>query len=248
MVVAAVLAAVLAAVPLSWAASQDDVLVTRSAQGYSRDSAPNASYKSPFLEESQVSRAIVKTRPKGPSDSRVAAAGAGDFWIYDAGVDLLFDSDGDGYYHYLRVQFDVDTYYESAYVYAMLFVSADGTTWEHLTTTNDFLVEGSTDFDEYEVETELVAGYPPGLYDVLIEIYDADLGEYVNEFGPAESSALAVLPLEDTSYDGVEVAVVITEEHGGGGAASWYLLGLLGLALQARSFAAWKRRRYPSQA
>ena len=95
-------------------------------------------------------------------------------------------------------------------------------------------VEGSTPFDEYQVETELVTGYPPGLYDVLIEIYDADYAEYVDEFGPAQSSALALLPLEDTTYDGVEVVVTITQEHGGGGAVSWYLLALLGLALTMR--------------
>lgn len=212
-------------------AASQDLLVTRSAEGYTRDSASGAGVKSPFLEESEVSRATVKTRPKGFGDSRVAANGGGDFWVYDAAADASFDYDGDGYFHYLSVRFDVDTYFESAYVYAMLFLSADGENWEHYATTSDFLVEGTTALDEYEVETELVSGYPPGLYDVLVEIYDADFAEYVDEFGPAQSSALALLPLEDTTYDGVEVT--ITEEHGGG-AASWWLLGMLGLAVAAR--------------
>jgi len=229
-----VLTAALCAAALTAAASEDDLLVTRSAQGYSRDAVPGAVFKSPYLEESQVRRATIKTRPKGASESRVASVGASDFWIYDADTQLQFDTDGDGYYHYLRVRFDVDTYFESAYVYAMLFLSSDGTNWEHYATTDDFLVEGSTPFDEYEVETELVSGYPPGLYDVLVEIYDADYAEYVDEFGPAQSSAFALLPLEDTTYDGVEVVITITEEHGGGGAASWYLLALLGLALPLR--------------
>lgn len=216
-------------------AASQDLLVTRSAEGYTRDTENAAGVKSPFLEESEVSRATVKTRPKGFGDSRVASHGGGDFWVYDAAADASFDYDGDGYFHYLSVRFDVDTYYESAYVYAMLFLSADGETWEHYATTSDFLVEGTTSLDEYEIETELVSGYPPGLYDVLIEIYDADFAEYVDEFGPAQSSALALLPLEDTTYDSADVTITVTEEHGGG-AASWWLLGMLGLG------ALWRRR------
>ena len=38
--------------------------------------------------------------------------------------------------------------------------------------------------DDYEVETELVAGYSTGRYDVLIELYDAATGVLVDEFGP----------------------------------------------------------------
>lgn len=213
-------------------ADAEEVLVTRSAGGYTRDSVHGAQSKSPYLEEFETSRATVKTRPKGDGSSRVASHGGADFWVYDASASASFDVDGDGYFHYLRVRFDVDTYYESAYVYAMLFLSADGEVWEHYHTTDDFLIEGATPLDEYEVETELVSGYPPGLYDVLIEIYDADFNEYVDEFGPAQSSALALLPLEDTTFD--EPTIVITEEHGGGGAVSWWLLGLLGLAVTAR--------------
>jgi hypothetical protein len=79
-----------------------------------------------------------------------------------------------------------------------------------------------------------VSGYPPGLYDVLIEIYDADFAVYVDEFGPAQSSALALLPLEDTTYDSADVTITVTES--GGGAASWWLLGILGCGV------AWRRR------
>lgn len=230
-------AVLIAAASLPPPAAAQEPLVTRSAEGYTRDSSRDANVKSPFLEEHEADRATVKTRPKGDDGSRVQAAGAGDFWVYDAGATASFDYDGDGYYHYLTIHFDVDTYFVSAYVYAMLFVSADGETWEHLWTTDDFLVEGTTPLDEYEVETELVSGYPPGLYDVLIEIYDADFAEYVDEFGPAQSSALALLPLEDTTYDSADVTITITEEHGGGGAASWTLLGLLGAGVVLRRMA-----------
>ena len=166
----------------------------------------------------------------------------GDSWVYEATTDIFADRDGDGYYRFLRVQFDVDTIHSFAYVYAEIYLSADGTAWEHLYSTQDFSVEGSDPDDDYEVETELVSGYSTGLYDLLIEIYDADTGELVDEFGPNESSEFSVLPLEDAGRDGVVVdspPVVIVEE-GCGGAVSWLgLAGLLGvLALRRRRFTA----------
>jgi MYXO-CTERM domain-containing protein len=134
------------------------------------------------------------------------------------------------------VQFDVDSIYSESYVYAEIYLSADGTSWEHLYSTDDFAVWGSDPDDDYEVETELVEGYSTALYDVLVEIYDADTGELVDEYGPNESPLFSVLPLEDSGRDGVVVvppppAVV---HDGGGGAVSW--LGLAGLigALAAR--------------
>ena len=75
------------------------------------------------------------------------------------------------------MQFDADTIYTETYVYAEIYVSADGTAWEHLYSTEDFPIWGSDPDDDYEVETELVSGYSTGLYDVLIELYDADTGE-----------------------------------------------------------------------
>jgi MYXO-CTERM domain-containing protein len=111
-----------------------------------------------------------------------------------------------------------------------------------LYSTDDFSVEGSDPDDDYEVETELVSGYSTGLYDVLIELYDADTGELVDEFGPNESSEFSLLPLEDSGRDGLVVAnppVVIVDESGGG-AVTWVgLAGLLGaLALRRRRQAA----------
>ena len=62
----------------------------------------------------------------------------GDSWVYDATTDIFADRDRDGYYSYLRVQFDADTIYTYSYVYAEIYVSADGTAWEHLYSTQDF--------------------------------------------------------------------------------------------------------------
>jgi hypothetical protein len=163
----------------------------------------------------------------------------GDSWVYDASTDLFSDHDGDGYFHYLRVRFDVDSIYASSFVYAEIYLSADGVAWEHLYSTQDFEIWGSDPDDDYEVETDLVSGYSTGLYDVLIEIYDADTGELVDEFGPNESPEFSILPLEDSERDGHVVAPPPVEQVylEGGGAVSWFTLsGLLGALL-------WRRRR-----
>ncbi len=170
------------------------------------------------------------------SDSATASAVIEEAWIYDAYIDLFDDLDGDGYYTYLRVSFDADSIYAQHWVYARLFLTVDGVNWDEYHITNDFLIEGTSDLDDYEVETELVAGFPPGFYDALIELYDADFGHFLGEFGPAQSSAFSLLPLEDIDNDIVEPAIVVTTEHGGGGAAG--LATLIGLG----SFAALARR------
>jgi hypothetical protein len=179
---------------------------------------------------------VVKPRssPGGKGTQRLRTYG--DSWVYDATTEIFADRDRDGYFSYLRVQFDVDTIYEFSYVYAEIYISADGTAWEHLYSTEDFAVWGSDPDDDYEVETELVSGYSTGLYDVLLEIYDADTGELVDEYGPNESPLFSLLPLEDSRRDGAVVPPPVFEDDGGGGAVSWLALaGLMGaLALRRK--------------
>jgi hypothetical protein len=168
-------------------------------------------------------------------------AAYGDSWVYDASTDLFSDYDRDGYFHYLRVRFDADTVFTSSWIYAEIYLSADGLAWEHLYSTMDFEIRGSDPNDDYEVETDLVSGYSTGLYDVLIEIHDADTGELVDEFGPNESPDFSLLPIEDAGRDGDLLAMPPPAPApetpvyvGGGGAVSWLTLtGLLG-ALFAR--------------
>ena len=182
-----------------------------------------------------------RTSPSAKSSSSLKAS-FGDSWIYDASTDLFSDHDGDGYFHYLRVRFDADTVFAESWVYAEIYISADGIAWEHLYSTADFAIWGYDPDDDYEVETDLVSGYSTAMYDVLIELYDANTGELLDEFGPNESPEFSLLPLEDSGRDGhvVDVspapvpssAVVVS----GGGAVSWlWLPGLLGLLL-------WRRR------
>ncbi len=219
--------------------------VTRSAAGPASDHAADELRDPASFEFQRREPGEITVKPRvsaGGGKGAQSLRSFGDSWVYDAVTDIFADRDNDGYYSFLRVQFDVDTIHTYSYVYAEIYLSADGTSWEHLYSTKDFAVWGSDPDDDYEVETELVAGYSTALYDVLIEIYDADTGELLDEYGPNESPLFSVLPLEDSNRDGVVVIpppVVVVEESGGG-AVSWLALaGLLGaLALRRRSLVA----------
>jgi len=156
------------------------------------------------------------------------ASASADHYIYDADVVLMDDFDSDGFFRFLSVRIDADSLQDSAYVYAELYLSSDGTTWDHYHSTDDFWIGGATADDELFVETELVSGYPTGHYDLLIELYDADFGTYSDEFGPFQSDGMSLLALEDATRD--PEPVVITVVEGGGGAFSWAWLPLLLLA------------------
>lgn len=211
------------------ASSGGTLRLQRSAAGYSRDRAAGT-MRDPggLVEGPAIPARPTAPRSKGASYSTTASVRYGDDWVYDAAADLLVDADGDGYYHYLRVRFDVDSNYDRTHVYAKLYTSSDGDRWDLYYETDDFLVTGATPDDAYEVETDLTANYPPGEYDVLIEIYDSDTGELVDQFGPAETSALSLLPLEDESFDGLPPPpVAASEGHGGGGGVGWWTMLLL---------------------
>jgi MYXO-CTERM domain-containing protein len=214
--------------------------VTRNAEGPARDHAPDELRDPTTFEIERRAPDEIKVKPRSSRKGAQSLRAFGDSYVYEATTDLFGDNDGDGYYRFLRVRFDVDSIYVSAWVYAEIYLSADGMAWEHLYSTQDFEVFGADPYDDYEVETELVSGYPAGLYDVLIEIYDADTGELLDEFGPNESPEFSMLPLEDSTRDGLPAPPpTIIIEDGGGGAVSWLALaGLLGaLALRRRRFA-----------
>jgi hypothetical protein len=89
-------------------------------------------------------------------------------------VQLLADLDGDGFHHAINVFFDVDVSVDSARVYAKLYLSREGAPWSQYFTTDLFTIHGDDFSDAYEVETELMEGYAPGYYAVLVEIYSLD--------------------------------------------------------------------------
>ena len=147
-----------------------------------------------------------------------------EFWIFDASVELSFDADRDGYYSAIKLNFDADTIYNVADVYAVLYLSYELGPWNEYAATDDFTIFGASGDDEYFVETDLITGYLTGEYDLLIELFDAYDGTFIASFGPNESSNLAYLPLEDASRDTPPPTTTIIVNEGGGGS-----LGLLGL-------------------
>ena len=81
----------------------------------------------------------------------------------------------------------------------------------------------------FVIETELAEGFPAGYYDIRIELYDAESGDWVQSYGPYDDDSLSTLPLEDSVHDEDFQSVaysteVIVAGHGHGG------LGLLFIA------------------
>ena len=185
---------------------------------------------------SQPKSSTVVSKSSGISQSMTPNV---EFWFYDVDVELYSDFDRDGYYSSIDVTFDADTIYSAADVYAVIYLSLDYGPWNEYAVTEDFTIYGASGDDEYFVETELVAGYVTGDYDILIELFDAYDGTFVASMGPEESSKLTFLPLEDAGRDTPPGTTVIINE-GGGGAFSW--LGLLAL-LGATGFASLKGKR-----
>jgi hypothetical protein len=161
------------------------------------------------------------------------------FWFYDVVVDLFSDFDRDGYYFGIDLEFDADTHYTFADVYAVLYLSYDYGPWNEYAETEDFTLFGTSGTDEYRVKTELVSGYPTGSYDILIELYDADTNMFLASIGPDEAVDLSLLPLEDSTRDSASVGSTQVVVNSGGGSLGWLLLlGLLAVRMTLRPHAA----------
>lgn len=158
-----------------------------------------------------------------------------DFWFYSADVELFNDHDRDGYFHGIDLWFDADTYYAFAEVYAVVYLSKDGGPWNEYAVTDNFTLFGSSSEDDYVIVTELLAGYPPGSYDILIELFDAWDDSFLTWFGPEDTSELAFLPLEDATRDVADEPDVIVVNRSGGGLAGPVFILLLLLAALARA-------------
>jgi len=145
-----------------------------------------------------------------------------DFAIYDASTELARDIDGDGYFREFTLVFDADVQTGVAEVYAEIYLSRDGGPWLHHFTTDVFTIVGDSSEDQYEINSSLVEGFPSDHYDILIDLYQPGFDEVVATYSSDDNNALYALPLEDASYDAVEVVVVYEDDHGGS-----FSLGLL---------------------
>lgn len=143
-----------------------------------------------------------------------------EFWIFDAWVEFHGDDDRDSYFNHFSVEFDVDTEYSSAEVYARLYLGKNEIFKEYHTTSN-FDIFSDTNNDSFVVESELLSGFSPDEYEVLIEVYDAYNDELVAVFDGNDDADLYLLSLESKNYEATQVVVV--REHGGS-VSLWSLL------------------------
>jgi hypothetical protein len=171
--------------------------------------------------------ALAKTLTVRPS----AKARNQEFWIFDAWVEFFSDDDRDGYFNHFSVEFDADTEYSSADVYARLYLGQDEVFKEYHTTSN-FSIFSDNNNDSFVVESELLNGFPPGEYEVLIELYDAFNDELVAVYDGNDDADLYLLSLESLEFESTQVVVI--REHGGS-VSLWGLL-LLPLLLLKRKY------------
>ncbi len=124
-----------------------------------------------------------------------------DFFFDSVYVTMDYDSDGDGYYSEFSVNFDADTNFSSATVYARLYLSLNGAPWELYYTSQYFNLEGYSAYDDFTVSTILTSGYPPGSYDILIDLYDEYNDSLVATISSDDDYELANHYLEDVSFE-----------------------------------------------
>lgn len=198
--------------------------------------------------ESDVSAPLIKSGPRPESFAlavhvdNTSSTGAPDTFVYDASSQLISDFNYDGFYHRFSVSVDADTVFETAYVYAKMYLSYEGGPWNHYSTSDNYHIYGDSDLDRFVIETELGEGFPTGYYDVRIELYDADHGIWIDTYSSYDDADLLELPLEDSYYD-VEYNTVeyqteteiIVSGHGRG-AMSWWLLMVPALIALTRQF------------
>ncbi|MFT5451090.1 MAG: putative membrane protein YgcG [Enterobacterales bacterium] len=135
------------------------------------------------------------------SETLPNSSNSGHIYFYSVAVDMNYDSDGDGYYSDFTLSFDADTSYSYVTVYASLYVSLNGGSWEHYFTTDNFELNGVSSSDVYDVRTQLTTGFPPGSYDILIDLYDAYDDTLAATISADDEFELAEHYLEDITYE-----------------------------------------------
>lgn len=161
--------------------------------------------KSPEKTRSAM-RALKSELPN--ASAKASSSSLNHLYFYDASVYLYEDYDADGYYTKLSVNFDVDAYYDEHYdVYAELFIRKNGESeWTHYYTTNVFSIYGDNSSDDYTVTTKLNSGFPPGRYEVLIDLFEYGYSGVVDTFTEYDDPDLGWLPLEDKTYESGNVS------------------------------------------
>ena len=153
-----------------------------------------------------------------------------EYWIYDAYVTLHTDSDYDGYYHHFSVDIDVDTQYDHSDVYARLYLGI-GEEFREYHTTADFHIDADSANDQLTVETELLSGFYPDDYEILIEVYDAFTNELLAVADGYSDADLYLVSIESQNNEVIYVEPDVVVIEASGGSAGWLAVLLLPFAL-----------------
>lgn len=216
----------------------DGSVKTRSAGKYLSDQSVQLEQKlasSPLVESSNVARerlvhgadeTIEELQARSLAQHPLPVS----FDIFDAWVVLSNDFDDDGYFHHLNVVFDADTSADLETVYVKLYLSREGGDWVQYATSDLFEIHYDSVDDTYEVATELVEGYLPSQYDVLIELHSLfHPGVVASRIVTLDDAGFAIA-LEDRQHDEAHRLVVVDDGYvNGSGSVS--LVGMLMLAM-----------------
>ncbi len=149
------------------------------------------------------------------------------YWFYDAWLTLYTDRDSDGYFSAFDLEFDADTDYYRAPVYAVVYLGTNDY-YDPFHVTDVFELYGDSSDDGVLLENELLNGYPSNDYDILIELIDAQTDLHVATIDAYSDADLSYQSMESSDYD-IPVTAVVVERHGG----SWGIWASLLLLLVA---------------
>ena len=239
-------AVLMSAVPVM---AEGDVERSSRSVTFSQQAVPDAETRGILLKQAEPETLPVLTSEGFRLESTVKSAlvvdtayySHGEVNVYDASTELISDFDHDGFYHRYSVAIDVDTIFNTSYIYARLYLSYEGGPWNYYASSDNYFIHGDSELDTFVIETELADGYPAGYYDLRIEIYDVETNAWLTSYGPYDDASLYALPLEDSYKDSphelvyypVETEVVVTSH---GGALSWLSLSLPLLLWRMRSY------------
>jgi hypothetical protein len=170
-----------------------------------------------------------------PLEDRAHETNSDDTLITYVASELSVDTDQDGFFTELRLEYDLDTLNTGMTVYSEVTLTNVDTLQQVIVSTGDYILGNQTEINDLILE----AGYVPGWYDIEVRIVDSYTSE-VLAIAAQDFSALIQLTLESYEYDNAydspqpnngpldAVDVVVVHESGGGSVG---FIGTLLLAL-----------------
>lgn len=150
------------------------------------------------------------------------------YWIYDTVVRLIQDTDRDGYYSGFSLEIDADTHFAHSDVYARLYLQRGNQLYEYHET-SDFHINSDQDNDRLVVETDLLDGFVPFDYHLVIELYESASHRLVAVRSEHHDNDLSFVPLESRDHERFVTSPRVVNRESGGSLSYLLLLFLLPL-------------------